>query len=209
MVKQHEWLFLCHRYEVGVGGGWEIVGPPHKQQFLSFRGLSENNDCGSLLDNVRTELFMSADFACLLYQMTGAEPNGVFSEARRFRPGLDYSVAHFGGIQRDACLDAVLCIVDEAGAEDEEAWAGGNVGGYETYLLADEDEEKEAADVYKVDEDTGGLLSISPSFNTLNLVLRDEGLMRFIKYVSASAPGSRWDIAAEYSLNDNGQEKKE
>lgn len=202
-------MLLLYRYQIGLGNGWGIIGPPHKQQYVAFTGTDNMDSCGSLLDKVRSDLFMSPEFASLLYQMTGAKPNGVFSEVRRFRPGLDYSVAHFGAIQTEACLDAVLCIVDEADAENEEAWAGGEVGGYESYLLADEDgDEKEAADVYKMDEDGGGLLSISPSFNTLNLVLRDEGLMRFIKYVSASAPGSRWDIAAEFSLSDDIQDKE-
>ena len=26
------------------------------------------------------------------------------------------------------------------------------------------------------------------------------GIMRFVKYVSASAPGSRWDVAVEYEI---------
>ena len=29
---------------------------------------------------------------------------------------------------------------------------------------------------------------------------RDEGIMRFVRYVSASAPGSRWDLSAEYEV---------
>jgi prolyl 3-hydroxylase /prolyl 3,4-dihydroxylase len=39
--------------------------------------------------------------------------------------------------------------------------------------------------------------------------------MRFVKYVSAAAPGSRWDICGEYEVgmveegsNDSGSEKK-
>lgn len=47
---------------------------------------------------------------------------------------------------------------------------------------------------------TTSLLSVSACNNTLNLVMRDEGVMRFVKYVSASAPGSRWDIAVEYEI---------
>ena len=41
---------------------------------------------------------------------------------------------------------------------------------------------------------------MTPSYNTLNVVLRDEGVMRFVKYLGASAGGSRWDIAAEYTV---------
>ena len=48
------------------------------------------------------------------------------------------------------------------------------------------------------DEDE--LLSVSASFNTLSLVHRDEGLMRFVKYVSHLAPSSRWDVAMQYTV---------
>lgn len=53
----------------------------------------------------------------------------------------------------------------------------------------DEDEEP---------EDDGTLLTVQPGFNRLLLVLRDQGVMHFVKYVSAAADGSRWDICGEY-----------
>ncbi|KAF2485108.1 Oxoglutarate and iron-dependent oxygenase degradation C-term-domain-containing protein [Neohortaea acidophila] len=49
---------------------------------------------------------------------------------------------------------------------------------------------KAAAD----DEDDGIIISNPASWNTLNLVLRDQGTLRFVKYVSQSAPGDRWDF---------------
>ncbi|PWN31266.1 uncharacterized protein FA14DRAFT_128472 [Meira miltonrushii] len=49
-------------------------------------------------------------------------------------------------------------------------------------------------------EDDGVLLNLLPQFNTLSLVLRDEGVMRFVKYLSASAGGSRFDVSAEYEV---------
>ena len=55
-----------------------------------------------------------------------------------------------------------------------------------------EDEEEEAED--------GTLLTVQPGFNRLLLVLRDEKVMRFVKYVSAAAEGSRWDVCAEYEI---------
>lgn len=52
-----------------------------------------------------------------------------------------------------------------------------------------------------IDDDADGtLLTVQPGFNRLLLVLRDEGVMRFVKYVSASAPGSRWDVRCEYEV---------
>ena len=58
-----------------------------------------------------------------------------------------------------------------------------------------DDEEEEAEE-----EDDGTLLTVQPGFNRLLLVLRDEGVMRFVKYVSAAAQGSRWDICGEYEV---------
>ena len=50
------------------------------------------------------------------------------------------------------------------------------------------------------DEDDGTLLTVQPGFNRLLLVLRDERVMRFVKYVSAAAEGSRWDVCGEYEI---------
>lgn len=60
----------------------------------------------------------------------------------------------------------------------------------------DEDEDEEMDEM----EEDGVLLNLTPTFNTLSLVLRDEGVMRFVKYLSASAGGSRWDISAEFEI---------
>ena len=45
------------------------------------------------------------------------------------------------------------------------------------------------------DEDDGILVSNAAGWNSLSIVLRDQGTLRFVKYVSASAPGDRWDFA--------------
>ena len=47
-------------------------------------------------------------------------------------------------------------------------------------------------------EDDGTLLTAQPAFNTVLIVLRDPGVLRFVKYVSANASGSRFDLCAEY-----------
>jgi hypothetical protein len=44
-------------------------------------------------------------------------------------------------------------------------------------------------------EDDGILVSNAASWNTLSLVLRDRGTLKFVKYVSQRAPGDRWDFA--------------
>lgn len=58
----------------------------------------------------------------------------------------------------------------------------------------------EEADDDEEEDDDGALLTVQAGFNRLLLVLRDEGVMRFVKYVSAAGPGSRWDVCAEYGI---------
>ena len=77
-------------------------------------------------------------------------------------------------------------------------WASDEVGGYDCYMAPNDGEEDPA--VYKQVEDEGALLTVSAGWNVLNLVVRDPGLLSFIKYVSAAAPGSRWDVAFEYEV---------
>jgi hypothetical protein len=59
--------------------------------------------------------------------------------------------------------------------------------------------ENDTEDSDEEDDDTT-LLTVQPGFNHLLLVLRDEGVMRFVKYVSAAAEGSRWDVCGEYEV---------
>ena len=57
-----------------------------------------------------------------------------------------------------------------------------------------------------------GESTVSASNNTLSLVYRDPGTMRFVKYVGSKAPSSRWDISMEYQVpqdDDDEQDVKE
>ncbi|KAL9082326.1 MAG: hypothetical protein Q9159_006498 [Coniocarpon cinnabarinum] len=101
------------------------------------------------------------------------------------------------------------------------------VGGYEAYLAGDDDDDTASVDapanpstatgagqrrsgkadpaVYQAygeqdEEDDGVLFNQPASWNTLTIVLRDKGTMRFVKYVSRSAPGDRWDISAAWKV---------
>ncbi|KXZ49624.1 hypothetical protein GPECTOR_20g481 [Gonium pectorale] len=213
------------RYEAGARDGWEPVGPPHKQRYMRYGGAAPASNgsstangslssssaasAGPLLDRVRHELLSSGAFARLLKAITSITQLGVAGEVRRFRPGMDYTVAHYGILTTDPRLDVVLSFVDDASDESAAAWQAGEVGGFEAYLLADEEAEGGgAAEVYRVNADSeeSGVLNVNAASNTLNLVLRDEGLMRFVKYVSFAAPGSRWDVAMEFLPEDDDDE---
>jgi prolyl 3-hydroxylase /prolyl 3,4-dihydroxylase len=95
-----------------------------------------------------------------------------------------------------------------------------SVGGYEVYMTGDDDEEgvglameasntgagqRRKADpaVYQDRTDIGDeaiLISMPASWNTMTVVLRDQGLLRFVKYVSKSANGDKWDIVGTYPV---------
>ncbi|TRM67887.1 Oxoglutarate and iron-dependent oxygenase degradation C-term-domain-containing protein [Schizophyllum amplum] len=59
------------------------------------------------------------------------------------------------------------------------------------------------------EEEDSTLLTVQPGFNRLLLVLRDERVMRFVKYVSAAAEGSRWDVCGEYEVGVMQEEEEE
>jgi Rps23 Pro-64 3,4-dihydroxylase Tpa1-like proline 4-hydroxylase len=196
------------RYDVGVCDGWTAVGPAHKRRYLTYLNDQLNksrNTIGNMLMDVLQGVLRSMAFSRYLKKITTLETLGYRDEIRRFRPGVDYSVAHYGGMTKVPRLDATLCFVDAQGGL-EELWDDGDVGGFECYIEAEgeEGETAEAAEVYKTaaggGDDEGDLLSVSPANNVVSLVLRDEGIMRFIKYVGSGAPGSRWDVAVEFNI---------
>jgi Rps23 Pro-64 3,4-dihydroxylase Tpa1-like proline 4-hydroxylase len=193
-------------YKSGVSTEWQLRGPAHMQRYLEYQAdVTSADDCqviGSLLHHVKTHVFESLQFARLLKRLTSLEqPTGIRSgEIRRFRPGLDYTVAHYGLMVDQSVLDATMCFVYDENDENI-VWESGDCGGFECYIAADDqdDDDKGPADEYNEDDDTE-LLSVSASNNTLSLVYRDPGTMRFVKYVGSSAPSSRYDISMEYAV---------
>eukprot|EP01041_Mallomonas_annulata_P012573 gene12573-26479_t len=190
-------------YEMGSGEGWRVIGPTHKRRHMIFDEDGGSCDIGRRLRDVHTELLQSSHFSWYIHQLTTLKTTGVRGDVRRFRPGLDYTVAHYGAMTSVPRLDATLCFVSTETEDEEPAdsiWENGDVGGFECYIGADE-EEADAAEVYRTDTtDDDQLLSVSSGANVLSLVMRDEGVLRFVKYVSVAAPSSRWDVAVEYEI---------
>lgn len=55
----------------------------------------------------------------------------------------------------------------------------------------------------KEDEDDGVLFTMPAAWNRFSIVLRDEGVLKFVKYVSQSAKGDRWDVVGEWGVADD------
>lgn len=263
-------------YEAGCGSGWAECGPCHKQRFLQYTHADPPDgsaSVGNLLHAACHDLFASEAFAKWLLGVTELAPRGMRSQVRRFRPGLDYTVATAGGMGAAVQLEATLCFVSADTEDKAAAWGSDEVGGFQCYILADDDATA-AAETYRCwssllaerqqagpvlctatsvacrfktahntdvavvmvdviamavaqhvlhkarwlaaldvtvgtdpqgmcrgEEEDDSMISCSAAFNTLNLILRDASLMQFVKYVSAGAPGSRWDIAAAYTTD--------
>lgn len=68
-------------YDAGICGGWQAVGPCHKQRYLRYapaaanggegEGAAEASAVGSVLAQIRDELFSTAAFARLLTKVGG------------------------------------------------------------------------------------------------------------------------------------------
>ncbi|KAF8709690.1 Oxoglutarate and iron-dependent oxygenase degradation C-term, partial [Rhizoctonia solani] len=212
--------------------GWELAGPPHRLRYYRDTDeLAGQSGVGAIIHRLRTELFSSAAFRSWLAVVAQVIPIGYAVTARRFRPGLDYTLA--GANEDENRLD--VCLGLTPGAANEGGWDNENWGGWECYMAPHEGEDdpeiyktanaksksikaaseeatkaadpkgkgKAKAEPESDDEDEDGdgtLLTVYPNFNHLVIALRDAGVLKFVKYVSASAPVSRWDISSEWEV---------
>ncbi|KAH7354751.1 Oxoglutarate and iron-dependent oxygenase degradation C-term-domain-containing protein [Rhexocercosporidium sp. MPI-PUGE-AT-0058] len=86
--------------------------------------------------------------------------------------------------------------------EEHEEEEEDDVGGHEVYMAGDDDEDEDAA-VYKTSdesEDDNVLFTMPASWNKMSIVLRDSGVLKFVKYVSKNAKGDRWDVNASFGV---------
>jgi prolyl 3-hydroxylase /prolyl 3,4-dihydroxylase len=175
---------------------WEIYGPLHRRHYqrLVLRGNrggrrrsnggngngknnNKNKNNKSTMMQVRVEvaevaqLLLSSEFAALLHRLTGQTVDAVSHQIRRFSQG-SYTLAQ-DCVETARGLDCVLsCATGPIPVEH---------GGQLVYMDADEE-----------------LLSEPAQPNTLVLVLRDPGTMRFVKYLNHRAKDVRFDFALEF-----------
>jgi Rps23 Pro-64 3,4-dihydroxylase Tpa1-like proline 4-hydroxylase len=183
-------------YLSGICDGWESVGPPHKQRYLLLDTSSEHrSELGRLLSKISMNLFQSIPFQNFFSEVTGKCLSCQSSRIRKFRPGLDYTVAHNESI--GDFISATLCFVRNVDSE-KIAWSSGNYGGFECYIQNSNTEFSSLSEVYDVNSDSNEISSVDASFNTLTIVNMKEGMLRFIKYVSHMASSSRFDICSDF-----------
>lgn len=213
-------------------GPWQVAKPPHKHRFLYQQpslSASQQSDIEDDPIQELLEVFLpSSQFKKWLEIATDCEIESFDLLARRFRRGQDYSLAtgHDGDARLELCLGLTPTLgwgsdpeedeeVEESKKKGKKSKAEAkkpveeieedDVGGHEVYMAGDDQDDADAA-IYKAagdENEDGGILFTSPaSWNKLSIVLRDAGVLKFVKYVSRHAKGDRWDISASFGVKD-------
>ena len=188
--------FRKPEYEDGNSSGWKTFGLPYRERFCMFDesaggvGKTKLGKLGLLLNELKT-MFTSVAFLAWLGAVCGSSCSPSDAKVRRFRPGLDYSVAkHAQKVNLFAKLS--FC-------QDSPKWASGDFGGHQIFHQREDSEKaKEEAEVYEASNNAEDLISIEPQANTFSLVsTKANNLLEFVQYVSAGAPSSIFDVALE------------
>jgi len=134
-------------HTTGTSAGWIIKGPPHKWRYCTLKpqegdvkvAVSPRAHAPSadeIMRSLQDELFPSPAFRAWLAIVSRLLPLRYAAEARRFRPGLDYTLAT--SEDKEARLDVVLGLVPpEKGLEQSTDSDGGEesqlaqVGGWD------------------------------------------------------------------------------
>eukprot|EP01060_Flectonema_neradi_P000446 TRINITY_DN1027_c1_g1_i2.p1 TRINITY_DN1027_c1_g1~~TRINITY_DN1027_c1_g1_i2.p1 ORF type:complete len:563 (+),score=102.88 TRINITY_DN1027_c1_g1_i2:65-1753(+) len=191
----------CSLGEKSKSVGGVLLAPPVVRRYIQYPIDAENE---LQISNLASKLLDSTAWPKYLSLVTSLRPLAGRHEVRRFRPGCDYTVGYHKMLEADTRLDVSLCFAPES-----EGWATGDIGGFECFIES-EDSQQIAAEVYGTADDAeNDLLSFHACNNTLTLVARDEHMMKFVKYVSAAAPGSRWDIASVFQIDCDGSDTED
>lgn len=192
-----------------ISAPWKLARPPHKFRYLyvddtcdaAGTAATETAAAHTKLDEIR-QLFKHASLGRLLKRVSSLEPKAAWAVARRFRPGHDYTLATVHE-STSSLLEGVLSLTPSKG------WGDGEVGGYDLSMAAEDEGDADPA-VYRAaaanGDDDNVLITAQADWNTFTLFLRDSGILRFVKYVSRNAPGSRWDVSAEWTVDDAGDD---
>lgn len=186
---------------------------------------------GQALGRVKEGLLLKAGFRALIQRVINLRLQGCeAAEVRRFRRGLDYSIATLRGLRGEPRIDVCLMVaecgrgqpgastssggppakrraargegpVQAGGDHSQQLWASEEVGGFESYIEVDEEEDDEKAEVYRDDDEEGPLLNIPVTHNALSIVMRDPGTLSFVKFVSRSAPSARCDVKLVFGID--------
>ncbi|KAJ2487110.1 putative component of NuA3 histone acetyltransferase complex [Coemansia sp. RSA 2320] len=153
-----------------------LKGPTHLRKYLEATPSSDSTP--KLFDLAR--FLCSASFARLLTALTSIDFVNASQQLRKFEHG-HYTLIH-DQVPEPFGLDVTLSLQPHAEGSDQSSWI--ESWGGATHYIADKDE----------------LLRINPEPNSLSLVLRDEGTLRFVKFLNHTASQSRQEISMVFTM---------
>eukprot|EP00698_Gefionella_okellyi_P006382 TRINITY_DN15738_c0_g1_i1.p1 TRINITY_DN15738_c0_g1~~TRINITY_DN15738_c0_g1_i1.p1 ORF type:complete len:464 (-),score=100.20 TRINITY_DN15738_c0_g1_i1:47-1438(-) len=148
---------------------WQHQGPAHKRSYEKV--LCDAATSTDIVVEAR-RIFSSKPFAKLLQALTGLDLETVAGEVRRFQVG------HYTLLQDTKREPHTLDVVFNLSPVWEETWGG--------------------ALVYVAERGEEALLSGYPDSNTLSIVYREPGTLRFVKLVNCLAHIARYDFSFMY-----------
>ncbi|KAF9973865.1 Prolyl 3-hydroxylase ogfod1 [Actinomortierella ambigua] len=163
----------------------EHVGPRHVRCYSRASGKQPSLPIPPMMARLQ-RLLTSHLFTDYLRKITNLGLLSVFSELRMFEKG-DYTLLHDHALERTG-LDVVFSMPDFGPGQSEwsESWGGG-------------------ATHYVSDKTT--LLTLLPRHNTLSVVLRDEGTLRFVRYLNYRVKSAkRRELSLLYTINEDDDE---
>jgi hypothetical protein len=132
----------------GTNVQWRAKGPPHKARYciLSDKRPSKRPDSPSyiaedspewIMRRLQDVLFPSPAFRTWLANVTSLLPMKHSVEARRFRPGLDYTLAisEEAESRLDVCLGLTPPVENTKNSSPDGSWESGEWGGWEVSAL--------------------------------------------------------------------------
>jgi hypothetical protein len=124
-------------HDVGETSEWKLEGPASKHRYLGLSTDKQSAARTPTISSVFNDLYPSAAFRAWLSVVSSLVVLAHRAEARRFRRGLDYTLANGEEREGEPRLDGVLGLTwwakeeDEGDAEDEQ-----DIGGWEVSHLS-------------------------------------------------------------------------
>lgn len=180
----------------GNGHGWRVHGPPHRHRYVVLdpeEKTEDKDEAAKFLDKIQTCLHSQA-FRVWLNTITSTCLLARKSVVRRFRPGLDYTLA--------TSNDQVLVEVNLSLTPPRDVdWEEGEAGGYCCFMAPNTDEDAAVYKASTTDDEDGVLLTTQAEWNNMTIVMRDSGILSFTKYVATRMGSSRWDCLGQYTVD--------
>lgn len=193
------------------------TGPQELPNFELAKRISQDTSEKMVLEVV--QLMKSMAFRKWLVFVTDVVPTSDQLLARRFRPGHDFILATT--TEKELARQGELNVLLEATlgltptAANPNNWESGEYGGYELCMAmnggeSDDEFEDDDPAIYKTSESDDSVLYTSQcKWNSLSLMLRDPSVLKFVKYVSINAKGSRWDVTGQWNVKSTEDDEDE